>query len=58
MFVKYQSGLCPLCFNGRRPLRLEEPVHVVRDGSALAGVLDDPAIEVVPEPGEGAPPSE
>jgi hypothetical protein len=50
MFVKYQSGLCPLCYNGRRDLRFEEPVHVVSDGDALVGVLDDPAIEVVPEP--------
>ena len=28
MFVKYASGLCPLCYNGRRELRLDEPVHV------------------------------
>jgi hypothetical protein len=51
MFVKYASGLCPLCYNGRRALRLEEPVHIVGDGDVLAGVLDDPAIEVFPEPG-------
>jgi hypothetical protein len=50
MFVKYESGLCPFCFNGRRDLHLEEPVHVVSDADVLAGVLDDPAIEVVPEP--------
>lgn len=55
MFVKYASGLCPLCFNGRRELRLKEPLGVVRDELALAGVLDDPAIEWVPEPGETAP---
>ena len=56
MFVKYESGLCPLCYNGRRDLRSEEPVHVVGDGNVLAGVLDDPAIEVVPDPADGAPP--
>ena len=22
MFVRYESGLCPLCFNGRRPVKL------------------------------------
>jgi hypothetical protein len=55
MFVKYASGLCPLCFNGRRALRIEEPVHVVRSGRALAGVLDDPAIELVSEQIGGAP---
>lgn len=55
MFVRYASGLCPLCFNGRRTWRIEEPVHTVADEVALAGVLDDPAIEVLPgsacEPG-------
>ena len=56
MFVKYASGLCPLCYNGRRALRIDEPVHVVREGNALAGVLDDPAIEAAPERGGGAPP--
>ena len=49
MFVTYASGLCPLCYNGRRPLHLDEPVHVAPDEHVLAGVLDDPAIEVVPE---------
>jgi hypothetical protein len=53
MFVKYASGLCPLCYNGRRELHLEEPVHEAPDENVLAGVLDDPAIEVVPEPGDG-----
>ena len=56
MFVKYESGLCPQCYNGRRKLRLEEPVHLVGEGNALAGVFDDPAIEVVPESCDGAPP--
>ena len=56
MFVKYASGLCPLCYNGRRELSLEEPLRVVRDELALAGVLDDPAIERAPEPGETPPP--
>ena len=55
MFVKYASGLCPLCYNGRRELRLDEPVHVAADEIVLAGVLDDPAIEVVPDEGAGAP---
>ena len=49
MFVKYGSGLCPLCYNGRRELRRPEPLHIVTSGKVLAGVLDDPAIEVVPE---------
>lgn len=56
MFVKYASGLCPLCYNGRRELRLEEPSRVVRAELVLAGVLDDPAIEWVPGKGETAPP--
>jgi hypothetical protein len=47
MFVRYESGLCPLCFNGRRELVLAEPVHGVPEGRALAGILDDPAIEGV-----------
>jgi hypothetical protein len=55
MFVKYASGLCPLCYNGRRELHLEEPVQMAPDEHVLAGVLDDPAIEVVPEPGDGPP---
>jgi hypothetical protein len=49
MFVKYASGLCPLCYNGRRELRLAEPVHLAPHEIVLAGVLDDPAIEVVPD---------
>jgi hypothetical protein len=49
MFVKYGSGLCPLCYNGRRELRLSQPVHIVTGANVLAGVLDDPAIEAVPE---------
>ena len=51
MFVKYASGLCPLCYNGRRELHLDEPVRAAPDECVLAGVLDDPAIEVVPEEG-------
>ena len=51
MFVKYASGLCPLCYNGRRKLHFDESVHFAPDEVALAGVLDDPAIEVVPEDG-------
>ena len=54
MFVKYASELCPLCYNGRRAVHLDQPVYVVPDGNALAGVLDDPAIETVPEPSQPA----
>lgn len=49
MFVRYASGLCPLCWNGRTPERTlagpELVIHVSAE-RALAGVLDDPAIEV------------
>ena len=51
MFVKYASGLCPLCYNGRRELHLDEPVHLAPDEIVLAGILDDPAIELVPDEG-------
>jgi len=51
MFVKHASGLCPLCYNGRRQLRLDELLHRAPDEIVLAGVLDDPAIEVVPDEG-------
>lgn len=45
MFVRYGSGLCPQCYNGRRPMKdAEEPVEVP-DHIALAGVLDDPIYE-------------
>ncbi len=45
MFVRYASGLCPMCFNDRKPWRAsaeprEIPVHV-----ALAGILDDVSLE-------------
>lgn len=49
MFVRYESGLCPLCFNGRRPVRLQEDQNQVPDHLALAGILDDPAIEELVE---------
>lgn len=45
MFVRYESGLCPLCFNGRRPLRGVEPRREVPHALALVGVLDDPTLE-------------
>jgi hypothetical protein len=45
MFVRYASGLCPLCFNGRRHVALPEPVYEVPPERALVGVLDDPAVE-------------
>jgi len=44
MFVRYESGLCPLCWNGARELR-SAPIPVASE-HALAGILDDPAIEV------------
>ena len=45
MFVQYDSGLCPLCYNGRRPLRGSPVVREVPHALALAGVLDDPMLE-------------
>ena len=45
MFVRYSSGLCPLCFNGLHGSELAGPVVQVPAARALAGVLDDPAIE-------------
>jgi hypothetical protein len=46
MFVQYESGLCPLCYNGRRQLHDHGPVHEVPHALALAGVLDDPSVEL------------
>jgi hypothetical protein len=45
MFVKYESGLCPLCYNGRRPLRGSEVRREVPHALALVGVLDDPVLD-------------
>lgn len=45
MFVQYESGLCPLCYNGRRPLRGAQAVREVPHALALAGVLDDPLLD-------------
>jgi hypothetical protein len=45
MFVQYDSGLCPLCYNGRRPLRGGPVVREVPHALALAGVLDDPMLD-------------
>jgi hypothetical protein len=45
MFVRYESGLCPLCYNGRRPLLGIGAVREVPQALALAGVLDDPMLE-------------
>jgi len=46
MFVKYESGLCPLCYNGRRPWAVsDESGRSVPDHMALVGVLDDPTVE-------------
>lgn len=44
MFVRYDSGLCPWCWNGRTP-HLGPAVEVPHE-RVLAGVLDDPAVEV------------
>ncbi len=46
MFVRYASGLCPQCFNGVGGSVPQGPVVEVPDGLALAGVLDDPSVEV------------
>ena len=48
MFVRSNSGLCPMCWNGRRPIAMEEPARPVAEGMCLAGILDDPAIESEP----------
>jgi len=40
MFVRYESGLCPHCYNGRRPLRGTEAVREVPVNLALAGIDD------------------
>lgn len=45
MFVRNDSGLCPLCWNGRQPLETVGPVHV-DDELALAGILDDTDIDL------------
>ncbi len=45
MFVQFESGLCPLCYNGRRPLRGVGSVREVPHALALAGVLDDPMLD-------------
>jgi hypothetical protein len=45
MFVRYESGLCPHCFNGRRPLRGTGAVREVPHALALAGVIDDPSLD-------------
>jgi hypothetical protein len=55
MFVRYASGLCPLCWNGRGPERAALVTHVAPE-RALAGVLDDPAIEADPGSPRSAPP--
>lgn len=43
MFVVYESGLCPLCFNGRSPDA--QGVRHVPPEQALVGVPDELAIE-------------
>lgn len=52
MFVRYASGLCPLCWNGRGPAKPAPVIHVAPE-RVLAGVLDDPAIERDPRPPGG-----
>jgi hypothetical protein len=53
MFVQYESGLCPLCYNGRRPLRGVSTLREVPHALALAGVLDDPMLEEIEDEHEG-----
>jgi hypothetical protein len=50
MFVQYESGLCPLCFNGRRAVDYPRARREVPASLVLAGVLDDPLLEDL-EPG-------
>ena len=50
MFVRYESGLCPLCFNGRRAVAFVGPHRELAASLVLAGVLDDPLLEEL-EPG-------
>jgi hypothetical protein len=40
MFVRYESGLCPHCFNGRRPLRGSDVPRELPNALALAGIDD------------------
>ncbi|HEU4430217.1 MAG TPA: hypothetical protein VFT98_15765 [Myxococcota bacterium] len=51
MFVRYDSGLCPLCYNGRRPLRSVSSLREVPPSLALAGVLDDPMLDELEDDG-------
>ena len=44
MFVQMKSGLCPVCWNGHRPVE-NEPLHV-DDELALAGILDETDIDL------------
>lgn len=47
MFVRYESGLCPLCFNGRHgALAASGVARSVPEHLVLAGVLDDPSLEI------------
>jgi hypothetical protein len=48
MFVRYSSGLCPLCFNGLSEMPDLGPIVPVPHERALAGVLDDPSLEAEP----------
>jgi len=45
MFVRHASGLCPLCFNDRKPWRASSEPREIPPHLALVGVLDDPAFE-------------
>ncbi len=40
MFVRYESGLCPLCYNGRRSPG-DLPLRALPEHLALAGLPDD-----------------
>lgn len=45
MFVRGATGLCPMCFNDRKPFEAGADSCEVPHDLVLAGVLDDPRIE-------------
>ena len=45
MFVRGASGLCPMCFNDRKPWTHLQSKREVAPDLVLAGVLDDPSLE-------------
>ena len=56
MFVRGATGLCPMCFNDRKPNRSAGKAARVREvphEMVLAGVLDDPMLDGIE--GQGGP---